>query len=243
MTTWERKMTLQDFSKLNPLTMLCVQIVSALEQEQYHSIDKKMVPTKTKGSGICQYLPKKIRKWGFKNFVPTDASRIIYNFFFYAGQKSAVREKCGASEVVFQPVEEIPKNQNFQLFMDNWFSTLPLLWELKTMGILSIATFHSNCLGGCPLMFEKDLKKRSRGLFNYRTDYNSGTHLLKWYDNKCVVGSSFAGVECTNAVGRYDLAQKKKAKSTVLTWSLSITDQWVGLIWLICWLPFPEPKS
>ena len=127
--------------------------------------------------------------------------------------------------------------------MDNWFSTLLLLSELKTMGILSIVTFRSNRLGGCPLMSEKDLKKCGCGSFDYRTDYNTGTQLLKLFDNKCVVvGSSFAGVECTNTVERYDLTQRRSI-STVLTWSLSITNQWVGLIWLICSLPFTEPVS
>ena len=97
--------------------------------------------------------------------------------------------------------------------MDNWFSTLPHLSKLKTMGILSIATFRSNRLGGCPLMSKKDLRKRVRGSFDYWTDYNTRTHLLKWFDNKCVVvGSSFAGVECTNTVKKYDLAQTKKVK-------------------------------
>ena len=37
---------------------------------------------------------------------------------------------------------------------------------------------------------------------------------MKWFDNKyVVVGSSFAGVECTNTVERYDLEQKKKVKN------------------------------
>ena len=97
--------------------------------------------------------------------------------------------------------------------MDNWFSTLPFLLQLKTMEILSIATFCSNQIRGCPLMSEKDLKKHCCGSFDYRTDYNTGTHMLKWFDNKCaVVGSSFAGVECTSTVERYDLARKKKVK-------------------------------
>ena len=154
-----------------------------------------MVPAKTKRSGIYQYMPKKIHKCGFKNFVHAGASGIIYDFFFYTGQKSAGREKCGLSEVVLQLVEEVPKNQNFQLFMDNWFSTLSLLSELKSMRILTIAAFRLNRLGGCPLMAEKDLKARGRGSFDYWTDGNTGLHLLKWFDNKCViVGSSFAGV-------------------------------------------------
>ena len=60
-------------------------------------------------------------------------------------------------------------------------------------------------------MTEKDLKPRGRGSFDYRTDCNTGLHLLKWFDNKCViVGSSFAGVECHNTVQRYDQAKKEK---------------------------------
>ena len=154
-----------------------------------------MVPAETKRSGIRQYMPKKIHKRGFKNFVRAGVSGIIYDFFFYTGQNSAGREKCGSSEVVLRLVEELPKNQNFQLFMDNWFSTLSLLSELKSMRILTIATFLSKHLGGCPLMAEKDLKARGRGSFDYRTDGNTGLHLLKWFDNKCfIVGSSFAGV-------------------------------------------------
>ena len=183
----------------------------SVEQEQYQSIDEQMVPAKTKRSGIRQYMPKKIHKWGFKNFVCAGASGIIYDFFFYAGQKSAGREKCGSSEVVLRLVEELPKNQNFQLFMDNWFSTLSLLSELKSIRILTIATFRSNRLGGCPLMAEKDLKACGRHSFDYQTDGNTGLHFLKWFDNKCViVGSSFAGIECHNMVQRYDQAKKEK---------------------------------
>ena len=94
-----------------------------------------------------------------KTLLGADASGIIYHFFFYAGQKCAGGQKCSASEVVLRLVEELLKNKNCQLFIDNWFSTLPLLSELKTMGILSIATFCSNHFGGCPLMSEKDLKR------------------------------------------------------------------------------------
>ena len=138
---------------------------------------------------------------------------MINDFFFYAGPKSAGREKCGAADIVLRLVEELPHNQNFQLFMDNWFSTLSLLSQLKSMGILSIATFCANGLGGCPLMSKKDLKKSGCGSFNYRTDMKTGMHLLKWFDNKCVVvGSTFTGVECTETVERYDPSQKKKVK-------------------------------
>ena len=64
-----------------------------------------------------------------------------------------------------------------------------------------------------PTDVQKNIKTRCRGSFDYWMDYNTGPHLLRWFDNKClVVGSSFAGVEYTNKVERYDLAQRKKVK-------------------------------
>ena len=66
-------------------------------------------------------------------------------------------------------------------------------------------------------MSKKDLRKRGRGSFNYRTDCNTETHFVKWFDNKCVVvGAGFAGAECTNTVKRYNFAQKKKVKMDCL---------------------------
>ena len=59
-------------------------------------------------------------------------------------------------------------------------------------------------------MSKKDLKKCGHGSFDYRTDCNTGTYLLKWFDKCVVVVLSFARVECTNTVERYDLAQKVK---------------------------------
>lgn len=88
----------------------------------------------------------------------TGSSEIIYNFFVYAYQKSAGCEKCAAFEVVDRLVEEMPKNQIFQLYMNNWFSKLVILNLLKVQDILVTATFIANRLGECPLQTEKDLK-------------------------------------------------------------------------------------
>ena len=125
--------------------------------------------------------------------------------------------------------------------MDNCFSKFPFLSELKIMGILSVVTFCSNCLGECPLISEKNLKKQLCGSFDYRTDYNIRTYVLKWFEDKCVVvGSNLAGVEFINTVERYDLAQKKKVKvncpDIVSQYNRSMGyggDQWWVLVWLI----------
>ena len=60
-------------------------------------------------------------------------------------------------------------------------------------------------------MSEKDLKKEGRGSYDYRTDQNTDTHLLKWFDNKCVLlGSTYSGVKASSTMQRFDLKQKKQ---------------------------------
>ena len=78
-----------------------------------------------------------------------------------------------------QLLEEIPKNQNYRVFFDNWFSTLPLLIKLHSMGILSAATLRSNRIVGCPLMSDKDLRATGSGSFDYHVDLSSSLRVVK----------------------------------------------------------------
>ena len=64
--------------KVEPVVHALGRNCLSIEQEQYQSIDKQMVPAETIRSGIHQYLPKKIHMWGFKNFFQAG---IIYDFF------------------------------------------------------------------------------------------------------------------------------------------------------------------
>ena len=59
--------------------------------------------------------------------------------------------------------EGIPRNQGLRLFFDNWFSTLDLMIQFKSIAILSTATFRRNRLKGCPIASDKELKKEGRG--------------------------------------------------------------------------------
>ena len=53
-----------------------------IEPEPIHSIDKQIMPAKTKPSRIRQYNPQKPKKSGFKMFVRAGHSGIMYDFFF-----------------------------------------------------------------------------------------------------------------------------------------------------------------
>ena len=43
----------------------------------------------------------------------------IRYFFLYAGSKSAGRKTCEAQDVVLRLVQEVPRNEKFQLLFDN----------------------------------------------------------------------------------------------------------------------------
>ena len=151
----------------------------AIEPEPVHSIDEQVSPAKTKRSGICHFNPK---KWGFKMFVHAGQSGMMYGFFLYAGIGSANNTDCSAANIVLL----LSEGKSFKLSFDNWFCTLPLYIELKSLGILTTATISANKIAGCPLKFEKDLKNERRGRTFCSSDANSGIVLVQWFDNELV---------------------------------------------------------
>ena len=87
---------------------------------------------------------------------------MMYDFFLYTGAatKDGKKVKVTGPYAVRKLLETLPKNQHYRVFFDNWFCTLDLCRELKSLGFLVSATARSDRIGKCPLMAEKDLKKR-----------------------------------------------------------------------------------
>lgn len=69
----------------------------------------------------------------------------------------------------------------------------------------------------------KTSQKGGPGAYDYRTEQNTGTHLVKWFNSKYLfVGSTFAGVETTTTLEKFDVKQKKKFKCNAMIWWHSI---------------------
>ena len=79
-------------------------------------------------------------------------SGMIYDFLCIVLSTVLVPKNLESVESVLRFTEQLPKDQNYRLFFDNWFSTFPLLINLYSMGILATATSRSNRIPGCPLM-------------------------------------------------------------------------------------------
>lgn len=186
----------------------CVKIQPEVE----NSIDEQIIPAKTRYSGIRQYNPRKPVKWGFKNFVRAGKSGMMYDFFLYTGASTAT-QKCTGEYVVLRLCETLPKNQNYKLFFDNWFSSLALCIKLKETGILATGTLRTDRLKKCPLPSDNVLMKEGRGTSTYQCDTNSSLAVLKWYDNKCVhLCSNYSNPCAISTVQRWDKVQRKHVK-------------------------------
>ena len=194
--------------KIQPVLDHVRQNCTSIEPEVEHSIDEQIIPAKTIYSGIRQYNPKKPVKWGFKNFVRSGSSGIMYDFFLYSG--SVNNQKCTGSYVVLRLIETLPKNQHFNFFFDNWFSSIPLCLALKDNGFLAIGTLRSDRTKKCPLPSEKDLRKTGRGSHSFRTDANTGIVVTKWYDSKCVqMITNYCDPQSVGKVKRWDRQKRQ----------------------------------
>ena len=124
-----------------------------VEQEINNSIDKQIIPAKTKKSGsFRQYNPKKRHKWGSKNLVRAGEPGIIYPVLYM------ISSSVGVS-IILKLSERIQKNKGYRLFFDTWFSTCNLMLQLKSSGIFTTATFLTKHLKGCPLQIKNSRRK------------------------------------------------------------------------------------
>lgn len=60
-------------------------------------------------------------------------------------------------------VDSFPQHRNLKLFFDNYFTSVLLLGELKSIVILATGTIRSNRLLGCQLKGEKEMRNDEHG--------------------------------------------------------------------------------
>lgn len=198
--------------KVRPFIDALLSNFSNVEPEEYNCVDEIMIPFKGRSS-LKQYVKNKPHKWGIKTFARAGISGIIYDFEIYVG-KGTVKEstELGISgDIVTRLSKGIPKNQNFKLFMDNWFTSFHLLRTLKESGILACGTVRVARMPKCnTLKSERSLKDEGRGSFDFVTEKNQNIIVCKWYDNKCVhVASTYKGIMPVTYVKRWSTAEKK----------------------------------
>lgn len=127
--------------KVRPLLELIPKRCLELAVEQECSIDEQMIPFKGQPS-IMQYVKGKISPWGIKVFALCGRSGLLYDFAVYQGENTIPSELekdyglcCG---VVLHLSKRIPSGCNYQLYFDNYFTSVPLLRQLRHEKILQL---------------------------------------------------------------------------------------------------------
>ncbi|XP_050527792.1 piggyBac transposable element-derived protein 3-like [Daktulosphaira vitifoliae] len=178
--------------KVRPLIDAVRTICTSIPKEEYLAVDEQIIPTKSRSS-LKQYNPKKPHKWGYKVFVLSGLSGFSYDFEIFAGAQTNIMPDnlpsfSVSSNMVVKMAASIPRNCNYKIFFDNWFTSIDLLIYLEKEGILPLGTARLNRLTGLNMPSEKDFKKKGRGTFCEKlTTINDVTlSAVSWYDNKLV---------------------------------------------------------
>ncbi|CAH1967978.1 unnamed protein product [Acanthoscelides obtectus] len=216
------------FYKIRPLLDIVNRNCSKFEIENRFSIDETMVPYKgTRAGNLRQYMKNKPHKWGYKFFMRAGVSGLIYSFIPYQGKNTfslldgtamqlAENELAMGvgSSVVIALTKTIQNPAHSIVYFDNYFSSVNLFLYLKhRFNIYSLGTLRNNRLNGCQLISDKELLKKGRGKYDYKST-NRECIIVKWADNKCVlIGSTIHGVSPENTLRRY--CKEKKGKTNI----------------------------
>ena len=202
--------------KVRPMITKLRQNCLNKECEEMNSIDERMIPFKGRNK-MKQYVKNKPKKWGIKVFVRAGASGIVYDFEIYTG-KGTITDEYGigmGGASVLRLCETLPKQLNYKCFIDNWFTGLPLLIELKKYGMLATGTIRSDRIGNSDVDSDKVLKKKGRGSHSARYDSEHGICVVKWFDNKKVlVASNYLDANPVGSCKRWSKEQKKEIQVT-----------------------------
>lgn len=200
--------------KIRPVIQTLNETCQNVPLEKYLCVDEQICSTKARHN-LKRYNPKKPNKWGYKIYVLSGVSGFAYKFEPETGTENKVEpgepDLGAASNVVVRLSREIPRNQNYRLYFDNYFTSLALLEYLAKEGILSLGTIRRNRIPDCKLPQDKEISKKDRGYSIEYVGSIEGTEIstVAWKDNKIVtLASSFVGELPKAQVSRYDKVRK-----------------------------------
>lgn len=201
------------FWKVRPLLDAVRKRCLQLPVAEKNSIDEQIIPFN--GRVVAkQFVRNKPNPEGVKVFLRCSSTGVAHDFEIYQGKgtgTSVEHKHLGlGGSIVMRLTENLPKLSNFKCYFDNYFTSIPLLQELKQIGIWAVGTIRSNRLQGCPLKSDKMLKKEGRGSMDARITKGGDITVVRWQDNGIVnVASTFMGVGQPKNVKRWSESSKQ----------------------------------
>ena len=145
---------------------------------------------------------------GIKSIVRCWKSSQAYDFELYQGaglRISSEHTYLGSGwSIAMRLVENIPWNENFKVFFDNYVTSIALFLQLKAIGMYSLGVAKSSWIAGVILKLKSSMQKEGRGFMDSRITKSRDVLVVRWYDNNSVnVSSTFAGIGTTHVFNRW----------------------------------------
>ena len=170
--------------KIRPvLDSICEKSLRLYNPGKKLTVDEAMVKFKGRSS-IKQYQPLKPIKRGFKVWCRADSDNgYISNFAVYTGKVDGSTKDLGY-KVVMTLCKDI-FDKGYEVYFDNYFSSVHLAVDLLKHGTSSVATTQPNRVGFPKNDINRNSVGCSRGMTN-STILDDKVHCFVWLDNKPV---------------------------------------------------------
>ena len=168
--------------KLRPfITNLKENFVKLYDGSRYLCVDESMILFKGRSS-IKQYNTKKTIKRGYKLWMIADTDGYINKFDGKFEQVPEDMKSFGLGERVVLSMVDPLHDKNHEVYLDNYFTSIPLLEHLKNVGVRACGMIKAN-RKFLPSHLKQD-KTMQRGDFNYHVA--NDIVFYKQMDNKPV---------------------------------------------------------
>ena len=156
------------------------------------SMDEQVIPYTGK-CGPRYYIKNKPNPWGFKVWTLADSFGIVHDFEFCVAPTPRVEgfpDLGSCANTVLQLSTLVPRFRNHKLFVDNYFSNIPLYMEMEKLGIQMVGTVR---IDRCPgfknvCISDKDLRALGKSAFKeYEAKLDERVvRICRWFDNNLV---------------------------------------------------------
>lgn len=164
------------------LNYLNHQFLEAYVPDGYVTVDESMIKFKGRLS-FRQYLPAKPIKWGVKVWSLAESKTgYLHKFQVYTGKEDG-QDKGLTHRVVTDLVGHL-QNTNVHVFMDNFYTSMPLLQELLMRGIYACGTVRSNRKGLPVELLPKNIRLEKH---QYKVAQKDDLTFCSWMDTKPVL--------------------------------------------------------
>ena len=175
--------------------------------------------------GLKQAIRNKPIRFGFKAWCQNTPDGYLFSFDFYQGTSTAQHADenvalCGRSGAsvldLLEQMRDDIRHLPFHFHVDNYFTSFPLLEEMKKRGYDVTGTIRPNRIPGSPpLTTVVEFKKKKRGYYETAALIDDSIFVTRWMDNSTVtLASTVVGDVPVGQVRRYSRSVKQAIQVT-----------------------------